>query len=278
MYKALGNKILIAVLTCAVFLLFSFGLPEGGPKNDNINWVATKAGHIHIKTFTSDTILGSPNLAFVLHGDAPDIKPNGQYGLASIIAHTNKNTIGIGILRPGYSDPDSNTSDGMRGMAIGDNYTEDRIKAIAEVIQKLKKVYKPKNTILIGHSGGAAIAADIIALYPGLVNSAVLIGCPCYVSEWRTYRLHCPNSSPQWSTAVTSISPDQVADKINDTTKVVIISGDKDVMVPQLYSLNYYNYLQSKNKSVRFVNVMGEGHNILFHDSVLNSVSRLIKQ
>ncbi len=266
-----------SILVCAALLL-SFSLPDGDKKNDNINWVATKSGHIHIQTYKGDSISNKPGLVFVLHGDAPTSSPNGQYALAKLIADKNKNVIAIGILRPGYTDADNNTSEGMKGLAVGDNYTADRIKAIAEVIEELKKKYNPGHTVLIGHSGGAAIAADLVALYPGLVNSAVLVSGPFYVQEWRSYMLTKENSSPQWSMGVSSISPDQVADKISDSTKIVIVSGDQDSVVPHIYSVNYYNYLISKNKLASLITVPHRGHQILFDNSVLKSVGALIKQ
>ncbi|HTA28438.1 MAG TPA: alpha/beta hydrolase [Bacteroidia bacterium] len=266
-----------AMLSCALILVSSFAAFTGGLKNDNIHWVSTKSGHIHIKTFKNDSISGSPNLVFVLHGDAPKSKPFSQYILAEEIASHNKNTIGIGILRPGYTDPDSNTSDGIRGLSVGDNYTEDRIKAIAEVIQQLKDIYKPCKTILVGHSGGATIAADISALYPELVNSVVLISCPCYLTDWRAYMQKRDSSSPQWSAGTSSISPDQVANKINDSTQVVIISGTQDSIAPMKYSSDYYKLLQSEHKNARLIKIPNQGHQILLHGIVASAIESLLK-
>ncbi len=266
------------MLSCALIVTSSFVIFTDDPKNDNLNWVSTKSGHIHIRTYKNDSISATPNLVFVLHGDAPSGNPSSQYILAQSIANSNKNTIGVGILRPGYTDPEGYSSDGMRGLAVGDNYTPDRIKAIAEVILQLKHIYKPAKTILIGNSGGAAIVGDIIALYPELVNSAILISCPCNVPKWRAYMEKGKEASPQWSMAVSSISPDEVADKINDSTQVVIISGEQDSIVPPEYSINYYNLLKNKHKAATLIKIKDEGHKILLHDSVMTPITLLLKK
>ena len=39
--------------------------------------------------------------------------------------------------------------------------------------------------ILAGHSGGSAITASLIALYPHLVDHAVIVSCPCNINAWR---------------------------------------------------------------------------------------------
>ncbi|HZY98486.1 MAG TPA: alpha/beta fold hydrolase [Candidatus Baltobacteraceae bacterium] len=51
-------------------------------------------------------------------------------------------------------------SQGIRGLATGDNYTPEDVDAIDNAIATLRAEYRPVRVILVGHSGGAAIAAD----------------------------------------------------------------------------------------------------------------------
>ena len=83
---------------------------------DSLQWVTTSTGCLHIYTYKSDKILSNPNLVVVIHGDAPFNKPGYQYLMAKKIAERNSNSIAIGLLRPGYTDPDGNTSDGKKGL------------------------------------------------------------------------------------------------------------------------------------------------------------------
>ena len=66
-----------------------------------------------------------------------------------------------------------------------DHYTTQNIDMVAVAIQNLKNYYSSEKVILVGHSGGAATAVIIIARHPGLIDSTILISCPCNVSKWR---------------------------------------------------------------------------------------------
>jgi pimeloyl-ACP methyl ester carboxylesterase len=42
----------------------------------------------------------------------------------------------------------------------------------------MRNAYHPRTTLIVGHSGGSAIAADLIALRPELAGAALLVSCP----------------------------------------------------------------------------------------------------
>ena len=96
-----------------------------------------------------------------------------------------KNHVSIGLLRPGYIDHKNRKSDGIKGLAVGDNYDDERVSIIAGAIKNLKTRYQAKKLILVGHSGGAAISGKILALFPQLADVAILVSCPCDVNAWR---------------------------------------------------------------------------------------------
>jgi pimeloyl-ACP methyl ester carboxylesterase len=245
---------------------------------DSLHWVSTPVGCLHLYTYFSEDLSRTPVLVVVLHGDAPFTKPGYQYLMAKKIAAQNKNTISIGLLRPGYSDPDSNTSKGKRGFTTGDNYTIENIEAIASAIHQFQLIYHPSKTILVGHSGGSAITADIIALKPGLIDKAVIVSCPCNVPDWRNYMSKRQPAVSLWKDSVTSISPLAVADQIKKTTEVLLISGEKDDVAPTRYSIEYDHKLRSNGIKSSLIIVPGEGHEILLHDSVLASIKKLIAE
>lgn len=247
-------------------------------KEDMMEWISTEHGFIHIKTFTNSSLGDSLNLVCVLHGDAPNNKPGYQYIMAEKTATQNKNTIAVGILRPGYEDPDGNTSNGVRGFAIGDNYTVEAIEAISETIEKLKKLYNPTKVILVGHSGGSAITGDIIGTTTGLIDVAVLVSCPCDVSKWRDYMKEKQYLNPLWSLKVNSISPTDVAKDIDKKTKVFIIVGTEDDITPINLSAEYNDYLRSLDITTDFTLIQDQGHEILLNREVVLKIESILKQ
>lgn len=273
---------LILVLIFLGLLIFGLNIHSNLKNNtdfhraDTLNWITTSKGSLHLKTYKNVNTQDSVNLVIVIHGDAPFEKPDYQYHFAENIARQNKNTIAIGILRPGYTDPDNNTSNGIKGFTTGDNYTLAVNEAIAEAILQLKKSYHPIKTILIGHSGGAAIAGDIIGLKPNLVNSAILVSCPCNLPEWRKYMHTKQMLNLAWWFNFQSISPIAVADSISEETEVTIVVGDKDDVAPVYLSKEYYDKLKSLNKKCKLVLIPNEGHEILLNDKVMNEVRDLI--
>lgn len=242
-------------------------------QKDSLHWVTTSLGCLYFNLYKSDSISINPNLIFILHGDAPFNNPGYQYGMAKKVAKQMKNTITIGLLRPGYTDPDSNKSDGIRGEATGDNYTTENIDAISEVIARLKKVYQPKHVVLIGHSGGAAISANIISLKPGLIDKAILVSCPCDLDKWRQYMSTQQPDFLAWKKPVHSVSPISVANTIQKQTKVAVIIGEKDDVTPLALSIEYYNKLKEIGTKVNLIQVPDEGHELLFHDAVMKETT-----
>ena len=280
---AIKNKRkLIFVLIVLGLLIFVLNIHSNLKNNtdfhqaDTLNWITTSKGSLHLKTYKNVNTLDSVNLVIVIHGDAPFEKPDYQYHFAENIARQNKNTIAIGILRPGYTDPDNNTSNGIKGFTTGDNYTLAVNEAIAEAVLQLKNVYHPFKTILIGHSGGAAIAGDIIGLKPKLVNDAILVSCPCNLSEWRKYMHNRQMLNLAWLFNVQSISPMAVADSISEETEVTIVVGEKDDVTPIYLSKEYYEKLKSLNRKCKLVSIPNESHEILLNGIVMNELKNLM--
>ncbi|MBS1682127.1 MAG: prolyl oligopeptidase family serine peptidase [Bacteroidetes bacterium] len=270
------------ILLISVGLFFYLSVKKDLPRNtdkhqeDTLNWVATKIGSLHIKTFKGDSLNNSPNLVFVIHGDAPFNKPGYQYRMAKKISSANKNTIAVGVLRPGYTDVEEQTSNGVKGLTTGDNYTLENIDAIAEAITKLKSIYRPAKTVIVGHSGGSALAADIISLYPGISTTAVLVSCPCNVPNFRKHMKETQND-PLWNEPVESISPLDVADKIAKETQVVLMIGEKDDITPIELSRQYNEKLKSLNRNVKLISIPNEGHEILLSKPVMKAIAEVLR-
>jgi pimeloyl-ACP methyl ester carboxylesterase len=276
--QVLIQYITVIILITAINKTQGQTLSKNCSKSDSLQWVATSIGCLHYYTFKGDSISAQPNLVIVLHGDAPFNNPGYQYSMAKQVASKNKNSIAIGLLRPGYMDPDGNTSDGKRGLTTGDNYTLEIMEAIEDAIGYFKMIYQPANTILVGHSGGAAITADIIALKPGLIDKAVIVSCPCDLGLWRKYMSQQQPNVPQWKDSVGSISPISVVNKISKNTEVVVITGEKDDVAPTELSTKFYDALKSNGVHSTLIRIPNEGHEILLNDSVFSAIKTLLIQ
>jgi len=245
---------------------------------DSLHWVTTTNGCLHIYTYKSKIISDTPNLVIIIHGDAPFNKPGYQYKMARLISEQNQNTIAIGLLRPGYTDDDGNTSDGQRGLTTGDNYTPDVITAIAQGIEKLKNRYHPKKTILVGHSGGAAITGDIIGMEPKLINKAVLVSCPCDLPKWRKYMSEKQFYNLAWHDSVLSVSPNSVIKEINKETEIVIVCGEKDDITPIELSISYFQKTQESNLKSKLIQIPNKSHEIFLDEHLFNAINQILNE
>jgi poly(3-hydroxybutyrate) depolymerase len=133
------------------------------------------------RVFESPQLSAHPHLVLVLHGDAPFVNPTYQYVFAKSAADAMPDVVVAALLRPGYRDKRGAESQGSRGLTTADNYTADRIASIAAAARSLMTRYRASDLTLVGHSGGSAMAADILALDPHLAKRALLVSCPCDV-------------------------------------------------------------------------------------------------
>ncbi len=229
-----------------------------------------------IQVYKSKILTEHPVLVIALHGDI-DLPKNllsYQYRFANTISEGGNNVIAVGLLRPGYTDHLNRTSDGERGETVGDNYDDARVLQIGATVEKLKTIYKPKKTILAGHSGGAAISAKLIALKPKLVDKAFLVSCPCNINAWRS-DMYKRNRYDGFKGGLTITSPLDLVEHIDPNTDITIIIGkDDDVTKPYL-SDEYHSALTRTGKISRKLVVDGQ-HEIFMSDSVVTEVLKSI--
>ena len=238
-------------------------------KNDTLNYITTQHGCLFVKVFKSDSITLKPNLFIIIHGDAPFNPPSYQYKLSQKLSEQVKNTIIVSVLRPGYKDNESNKSDGKRGQTTGDNYTQEVINSLTEVIKELKIRFKPSKTIIAGHSGGAAISADIVSLTTQLVDKSILVSCPCDVEAFRKSMALKQPFYRAWRDSVKSISPIDVIKNINRNADIILIHGQEDDIVPFEIAENYFKKLKQNNIKVELIPIENAGHEIFLTDRVL---------
>lgn len=229
-------------------------------------WLQTSGGRLKARTFAHRAGSDHPVLVVVLHGDAPFNKPQYQYRFAERAAAI-PNVIATAILRPGYTDPSGDRSAGVRGMTTGDNYTRDRIDAIAGAIEELKRRHRASEVVLVGHSGGAALSADILALHPEVARRAVLVSCPCDVPTWRAHMKQLQHA-PVWDAPVESVSPLEVAERVPANDQVLLITGTADEVAPPALTAAYAKALSAHGVHADVVQLPGKDHEILLDPAV----------
>ena len=231
------------------------------------------------RAFASKNLNKNPVLVVILHGDAPppDVYPNYQNIFASKIAEMGQNLIVLTILRPGYTDPNGNHSEGDKGKMNGDNWNRKNSEEIAEVISKLKKRYNAKKLILVGHSGGAAISANIIELHPELANAALLVSCPCgNLKSWRKHMFELTNISVFKDTSK-SLSPIENIKEIPTKIPIVLMVGTKDNVAPLKFSKEFQNEALKEGKNVKLIKLENRPHNTFLYSKVYSELIQLIK-
>jgi predicted alpha/beta hydrolase family esterase len=228
------------------------------------------------RVYVTGAPAASAPLIVVLHGDAPFINPRYQYAVAADLANAVPGTRVVALMRPGYADAYGARSDGDRGFALGENYTLDVANDIADAIQSLKQQWGAPSVILVGHSGGAAVAANIAALTPGLVRHVVLVACPCDVPAFRRHMARW-QWNLMWLWPVHSLSPMQTLDRLEKRTQVTAISGAKDPVTLPEYAHNYIAKAKSRGISASLIILANKGHEILDDPAVIKEVSQAVQ-
>jgi pimeloyl-ACP methyl ester carboxylesterase len=229
-------------------------------------------GQLKTKIYGTGSHSENPVLVVALHGDRR--KPNYQYAVAQAIAegfdkpeisedlrHLRfDDVVAAGILRPGYTDKDGDQSDGRMGNRTGDNHTRQVTEAVVAVVNTLKKDFNARAVILMGHSGGATISANILALYPDTADAALLVGCGCDMAAARA-RYYDRTGNPAWSTPTASLDPMTSAHEVPVGKKVRLVVGENDdITIPEDIR-RYADVLAANGVDVEMVVAPDHGHN-----------------
>lgn len=189
-------------------------------------------------------------LAVVLHGDGEtSVAP--AYSFTQAAAAAVPASTAIALLRPGYADASGRRSPGDLGRANGDGYTRERIGEVARSLIALRKRYRRARLILIGEGGGAAVAANLVGIYPTLADGLLLVSCPCALPEWRrAMASRMPGGG--YDQPVSSLDPLQTIGGVPVNLRAaVLVSGDDPAGLAS-YSRTYAEALALRGIAVDF--------------------------
>jgi pimeloyl-ACP methyl ester carboxylesterase len=156
----------------------------------------------------------------------------------------------VAVVRPGYPD---GTGEFSTGNAYGraDNWGRHNTLAVGAAIEKLRGKFLPQKVILVGHSGGAAMAAALLGMKPQLAEAALLVACPCDLVSWRAGR-----RGPPWS----SENPLTWVDKVSKTARVIALTGSKDTVTHADLAKTYTEALKTRGIDAVFALIPDIGH------------------
>lgn len=222
--------------------------PAGSTIRD---WVSGGNLCLAAATYGVDPARPTETLVVVLHGDVSSGGPaDYHFAIAEKIAQPG--VAAVALLRPGYADKAGRTSQGSNNDR-SDSYTAVNIDAVAAAVEALKKQYQPRRTLVLGHSGGAAITGVLLGKNPGLFQGAVLMSCPCDLVRWRK-----EVGRRAWTK---SLSPSDYVAKTPISTTVVAITGTADDNTSVGLGRDYVAALAKRGVPARFEAVEGAGHN-----------------
>jgi pimeloyl-ACP methyl ester carboxylesterase len=251
-------------------------------------WLNATGSRIKAMVYKSRRTSPHPTLIAVLHGDLmepgdPKTRqlPSYHYIFAGTAATRLDDVVVAALVRPGYSDHLGDQSSGVRGRQTGDNYTAEVVDTIAAAAQELKHKYAPAVFVLAGHSGGAAITADLLGRHPGAANAALLVSCPCDVPAWRRYMVRqmfkqVGPLSLVFALPVTSLSPPDLVSRIPASTRVRMVVGSNDVTAPPRFTEGYADALRKHGLDVAVTVAPGLEHNILIEPVVFDQLKIIV--
>lgn len=193
-------------------------------------------------------------LVVFLHGDnggRTELKADS--GAAAMLAEKLQ-AVTVALQRPGYSS-DLGSSDGQSSPG-DDDYTPQNIEIVAAALAQLHGLNPNKKILLVGHSGGAAMAALLAGRFPGSADAYLLAACPCDVPTWRQWRAGSAGKKGAW----TSLSPLAEAGKLPPGTLVSLVVGNKDENTLPLFSESYVRALQAHGLKTRVTYAMNATH------------------
>ncbi|MEM7294297.1 MAG: alpha/beta fold hydrolase [Pseudomonadota bacterium] len=185
----------------------------------------------------------------LIHGDG-----NGQYLFEQLRGLADDDRMMIGIVRPGYFSSNGAESTGPDSDRNFDHYTRAVTDTLAVAITQVKNHYQPAELIILGHSGGAALAGLIASFYPSLADRIILVACPCNVPQWRMLR---DGNNEPWPR---SLSPHSVVGQLNTGVPLLAVVGADDTNTfPQL-TIDYVALAQSAGVTASHEVVAGADH------------------
>jgi len=210
---------------------------------------------------------GAPTLVVFIHGDGTRGGASDYLGgIAKAVA--GDGVVSVVLIRPGYFDANRTTSTGLSYRREGDGYRPHVVDAVAGAVGALKARHGAGRVVLVGHSGGAAIAGVILGRHAGLADGAVLVACPCDVTRWRQMR-----GKRAWPN---SLSPYAFAEAVPAGAPVIAVTGAADTHTRAELARDYVSVLMERGIEASFVEAADTGHSRMVRTDAFGDAVRRV--
>jgi pimeloyl-ACP methyl ester carboxylesterase len=262
------NSMLRTAMLTAALLAYppSFAVvSESSSSTQALQTVQGGSYRLRVHVFQGEQLSEHPVLLVVLHGDLGTDYIN----LFASQAARNRDVVAVTLLRPGYSDRQGNISEGSKGLATGDNYDATNTDAVAAAVLGLKEQFHARKVVLAGHSGGAAVSANILGRHPDVADAALLVSCPCNVPVWRKHMLEKTHIA-DFAGTIRTLSPIDLVAVLSDQVQVMMLVGSDDDIAPPNISESYQAASVKFHKHVQLKQIPGAAHD-MFLDPVVQT-------
>ena len=212
-------------------------------------------------------------LAVFLHGDSSGrVELRADRGAAFSLADKLRLTT-VALQRPGYVS-ELGKSDGYN-RERDDDYTPGNVRIVAAALAHLRQLNPGKKLLLIGHSGGSAMAALTAARFPASADAYMVAACPCDVPAWREWRQASAGRGGQWTN---SLSPQAEASKVPGGTRIALLVGSRDDNTLPKFSEAFLAQLQSQGVKANLMLADGAGHSSVIQSREFFALARDLAQ
>ncbi|CAN5493186.1 hypothetical protein BH10PSE16_BH10PSE16_16110 [soil metagenome] len=229
--------------------------PDGKPA-DGIERAGNARHCLLIRKFEPDSAsMNSRVLVAFLNGDSRGSIELPAAGGAAFNLSQQLHASTVALQRPGYrSSPD--LSGGTAGLE-DDDYTAGNVAIVASALERLRTLNPDKKILLIGHSGGAAMAALLAGRFPASADAYLLAGCPCDLVSWRQWRSTSAGQAIPWTH---SLSPLNEVARIRAGTRISLVVGSRDDNTLAKFSEAYVVGLHTQGIKTRVTYAVGATH------------------
>ena len=112
-------------------------------------------------------------------------------------------------------------------------YPVEEVAGVAGELNRLRSLHAGKKILLIGHARGAAVAAQLLGLFPESADAYLLVGCPCDQTQSAT---------------------------VKATTRISLLVGSHDDNTPASFSETYVAGLRTQGVKTRLTYAVGATH------------------
>jgi len=209
---------------------------------------------------------GNENLNIIVHGTwKSGTNTLGRYAPFAETINMNTDITTVAVALPGYSNSSTNN---LEDLNHGANtvYTPKYIQFMAALIKSLKEKFDASTVNYIGHSAGASLGVNVVAMNPNLLNSVTAAG--------GRYDLNKFKDEDRKNLITISDHLDNVKD-----TKLLLVYGTKDTISEPQLTTSFYELAKRKGLDVKIVKVEGAEHiDLDMTDPSVEAITELVSE